>query len=76
MNDSQKKSALLGQMASLADFMHVAGRDAYDVLPEHTKAELHVLFDAINDELQDLIAKSNRDYPRSHVAKDSSMERV
>ena len=52
MSLDSEKSALLGQMAALANFMYVDGRDAYKVLPDRAQDELRIAFDALNDELQ------------------------
>jgi hypothetical protein len=55
---SDNISALLGQMASLANFMYVDGRDAFAVLPTKTKSELHIVFEALNEELQTALAET------------------
>jgi len=72
MND--RKTAVLGQMAALADFMHVGGRDAFALLPNSTQFELRALFDALNNEFQELIAQSDREFSRGRAAEDSSQE--
>ncbi|CAG4908370.1 hypothetical protein [Paraburkholderia saeva] len=65
------RSAMLGQMASVADSIHVEGRDAVNVLPDRTRDELRILFDAPDDELQELIAASDREFSRDPTVKDS-----
>lgn len=64
-------SALLGQMASLADFMYGDGREAFAVLPDRTQSELRIVFTALNDELQELIAQSDREFSRICSTKQS-----
>jgi hypothetical protein len=71
---SKAKSALLGQMAALANFMYADGRDAYRVLPDRTRDELRLLFEALNDELQELIAQSHFELSRDCTVEDSSRE--
>jgi hypothetical protein len=56
MSANDKKSALLGQMDALANFMHVDGREAFARLSDSAQGELRALFDALNVELQKLIA--------------------
>lgn len=68
------RSALLGQMASLADFMYGDGREAFAVLSDRTQSELRIVFTALNDELQDLIAQPDREPLRIHSDEDSSPE--
>jgi hypothetical protein len=54
---ADRKSALLGQMAALANFMYVDGREAFEVLADRTRDELRILFNTLNEELQKLIAE-------------------
>jgi hypothetical protein len=58
MNGTDEISALLGQMASLANFMYVDGRSAFAVLPSKTQSELRIVFEALNEELQALLAET------------------
>ncbi|RAS38300.1 hypothetical protein [Paraburkholderia bryophila] len=58
MSTNAEVSALLDQMASLADFMYVDGRAAFEVLPLKTKTELRIVFEALNEELQTLLAET------------------
>jgi phosphomannomutase len=58
MNGNDGVSALLGQMASLANFMYVDGRAAFAVLPSKTQSELRIVFEALNEELQTLLAET------------------
>jgi hypothetical protein len=74
MSANDKKSALLGQMAALAGFMYCDGREAFAVLPSRTRDELRILFDALNDELQELIAQTDREFSRDCAVEDSSRE--
>ncbi|CAN7470620.1 hypothetical protein [Paraburkholderia hospita] len=61
MTANNRKSALLGQMAALANFMHVDGIEAFNDLSDTTRDELQSLFNALNDELQQLIAEGRDD---------------
>jgi hypothetical protein len=76
MSADDKKRALLGQMAALSGFMHVEGRDGFARLPDSTQAELQTLFNTLNDELQELIVQSAREFSRDGAVEDSSMEGV
>jgi hypothetical protein len=53
-------SAVVGQMAALAGFMYCDGREAFARLSATTRADLHVLFDELNTELQQLAGKDAR----------------
>jgi hypothetical protein len=76
MSADDKKSALLGQMSALAGFMYVDGRGAFEVLTDRTRDELRILFNTLNDELQELIAQSAREFSRDGAVEDSSVEGV
>ena len=58
MNGNDEITALLGQMASLAGFMYCDGREAFAVLPDRTQSELRIVFEALNEELQTLLAET------------------
>ncbi|MFL9930878.1 hypothetical protein P0D88_16825 [Paraburkholderia sp. RL18-103-BIB-C] len=60
MSANEKKSGLLDQMSALAGFMYVDGRDAFNVLPDRTRDELRILFNTLNDELQELIVEGRQ----------------
>ena len=59
MDKQLERSGLLGQMSSLANFMYVDGREAFEVLPDKTQDDLRIVFVALNDELQNLLSEAH-----------------
>ena len=50
-------SRIAGQMSALSDLMHGDGTDAFTLLSDGAQAEVRILFEALNDELQAEVAK-------------------
>ena len=53
---TERFSAVVGQMSLLAGFMFCDGREAFETLSAGTGAEMQMLFNALNGELQELFA--------------------
>ncbi|WP_416047927.1 hypothetical protein [Cupriavidus basilensis] len=48
--------AVVAQLSALANFMFADGREAFELLTDHSKANLRVMFDMLRDDFDELVA--------------------